>query len=73
MLRMSGPFESCDNFLYGFKGAPSARHAHGRNRQRELARATGGEWIGRVTGDKRQGRRGARRCRAAAFAAPTGR
>ena len=23
---------ACDNFLYGFKGAPSARHAYGRNR-----------------------------------------
>jgi hypothetical protein len=31
----------CDNFLYGFKGAPSARHAYGRNRLSELARATG--------------------------------
>jgi hypothetical protein len=31
----------CDNFLYGFKGAPSARRAYGRNRLRELARATG--------------------------------
>ena len=43
------------NFLYSFKGAPSARHAYGRNRPRELARATGGEQGGRVTGDKRQG------------------
>ena len=34
---------SCYNFLYGFKGAPSARHAYGRNLLRELARATGGE------------------------------
>ena len=31
----------CDKFLYGFKGAPPARHANGQNRQRELARATG--------------------------------
>jgi hypothetical protein len=29
--------------VYEIKGAPSARHAYGRNRQRELARATGGE------------------------------
>ena len=65
--------DSCDNFLYGFKGAPSARHAYGRNRQRELARATGGEQSGRVTGDKRQGSPGSRRCGAAAFAAPFGR
>jgi hypothetical protein len=34
---------SCYNFLYGFKGAPSARHVYGWNRLRELARATGGE------------------------------
>ena len=31
------PLKCCDNFLYGFKGAPSARHAYGRNRLRELA------------------------------------
>ena len=46
---------ACDNFLYGFKGAPSARHAYGRNRLRELARATGESRSGRVTGDKRRG------------------
>ncbi len=61
------------SFLYGFKGAPSARHAYGRNRQRELARATGGEQSGRGTGDKRQESPGSRRCGAAAFAAPFGR
>jgi hypothetical protein len=62
---------SCDNFLYSFKGAPTARHAYGRNRQRELARATGEEQRP-GTGDKRQGSPGSRRCRAAAFAAPFG-
>jgi hypothetical protein len=46
---------SGEDFLYVFKGAPSARHAYGRNRLRELARATGGEQNGRVTSDKRQG------------------
>ena len=71
--RTSGAPCGCDNFLYGFKGAPSARHAYGRNRPRELARATGGQYGGRVTGDKRQGSPGARRCWAAAFVAPFGR
>ena len=39
--RQCSVHRSCDNFLYGFKGAPSARHAYGWNRLRELARATG--------------------------------
>jgi hypothetical protein len=51
----NGCCRCCDNFLYVFKGAPSARHAYGRNRLCELARATGGEQNGRVTSDKRQG------------------
>jgi hypothetical protein len=36
----SGP-RTGEQYLYVFKGAPSARHAYGRNRLRELARATG--------------------------------
>ena len=50
------PSTGCNELsLRFFKGAPSARHAYGRNRLRELARATGGEQNGRVTSDKRQG------------------
>ena len=55
------------------QGAPSARRAYGRNRGLRLAQATGGEQGGRVTGDKRQGSPGSRRCWAAASAAPSGR
>ena len=65
--RPPGPPGRCDNFLYGFKGAPSARHAYGRNRLRELARATGGEQSGRVTGDKRQGSPGVSPLRGGSF------
>ena len=50
-----------------FKGAPPARHAYGRNRQRELARATGGEQSGRGTGDKRQGSPGVSQLRGGSF------
>ena len=64
---------SCDNFLYSFKGAPSARHAYGRDRPRELARTTGGEQGGRVTGDKRQGLPGVSPLQGGSFAAPFGR
>jgi hypothetical protein len=35
------PLKCCDNFLYGFKGVPSARHAIGQALLREQARATG--------------------------------
>ncbi len=55
------------SFLYGFKGAPSARHAYGRNRQRELARATGGEQSGQGAGDKRQGSPGVSPLRGGSF------
>ena len=64
---------ACDDFLYGFKGAPSARHAYGRNRLRELARATGESRAAGGPVISGKGRRGSRRCWAAAFAAPFGR
>ena len=42
-VRAASGHHSCDNFLDGLKGAPSARHAYGRDRLRDQARATEGE------------------------------
>ena len=67
---------SCDNFLYGFKGAPpGAPRPDGPGReQRGRARAAERERAARVTRRRRPGfTRGSRRCGAAAFAASFGR
>ena len=63
----------CYNFIYGFKGAPSARHAYGPNRLREQARATGESKAARGPVMSCKGRRVSRRCGVAASAAPFGR
>jgi hypothetical protein len=71
--RSGASLECCYNFLYGFKGAPSARHACGQARAPRVGANIGGELSGCNDRRQRPELPGSRRCGAAASLAPFGR